>query len=97
MTRYTTKHFWRMTESDNGEWVRYDEFKKETERLRMERDSYRELYKEANKDHFDMSLHYYKEQRLSDHYKFWVDFLSLVLMATYVVIVGRLIWWSLGL
>ena len=25
MTRYTTKHFWRMTESDNGEWVRYED------------------------------------------------------------------------
>jgi hypothetical protein len=84
-----------MTESEQGEWVRYEDYKEETEILRMERDSYRELYKEANMNHCDMTLHCYKEQRLSDRYKFWVDFLSLVLMVTYVVIVGRLIWLSL--
>ena len=28
MTRYTTKHFWQMKESDQGEWIRYDEHKK---------------------------------------------------------------------
>jgi hypothetical protein len=92
MQRYTTKHLWRMTESEQGEWVRYEDYKEETEILRMERDSYRELYKQANMDHCDMTLHYYEEQRLSNRYKFLVDFLSLALIITYVVIVGRLIW-----
>lgn len=84
-----------MTESEQGEWVRYEDYKEETEILRMERNSYRELYKKANMDHCDMTLHCYEKQRLSNRYKFWVDFLSLVLMVTYVVIVGRLIWLSL--
>jgi hypothetical protein len=93
MNRYTTKHFWRMTESEEGEWVRYEEL----ERLRMERDSYRELYREANKDHCDMALHYLKAQRLAIRYKFRVIVLTGVLIVNFIVFVAKLIGWSLGL
>jgi hypothetical protein len=86
-----------MTESEEGEWVRYEDYKEETEILRMERDSYRELYTEANKDHCDMALHYLKAQRLAVRYKFRVSVLHLVLMATYGGIVAKLIVWSLGI
>ena len=97
MNRYTTKHFWRMTESEQGEWIRYEDYKEETEILRMERDSYRELYREANKDHCDMALHYLKAQRLAVRYKFMVHGLTVVLIVNFIVFVAKLIGWSLGL
>ena len=97
MNRYTTKHFWRMAESEEGEWIRYEDYKEETERLRMERDSYRELYTEANKDHCDMALHYLKAQRLAVRYKFRVRVLTGVLIANFIVFVATLIGWSFGL
>lgn len=98
MTRYTTKHFWRMEESEEGEWVRYDEFRDETERLRMERDSYHERYKDTLNEYCtDMTKNYYKKQNLTDHYRFRVGVLFTVLMGTYGIVVGKLIGWSLGL
>lgn len=93
MNRYTTKHFWRMTESEQGEWVRYEEL----ERLRMERDSYRELYREAHKDYNGLIGQYYKEYRLTDRYRFRVRVLTGVLIVNFIVFVAELIGWSFGL
>ena len=93
MIRYTTKHFWRMTESDNGEWVRYEEF----DWLQRGRDAYREMYKDTLNNYCAMTKKYHEEQRLSDHYRFRVGVLFTVLMGTYGAIFGKLIVWSLGL
>lgn len=94
MTRYTTKHFWRMTELEQGEWVRYEDYKEETERLRMERDSYRDMYRNTLDEFCNITKKYHKEQ---SHYITRIGVLFTVLMATYVIIVGKLIGWSLGL
>ena len=97
MNRYTTKHFWRMTESEQGEWIRYEDYKEETEILRMERDSYRELYRETHNDYNGLIGQYYKEYRLTDHYKFRVHVLTWVLIVNFIVFVAKLIGWSFGL
>ena len=94
MTRYTTKHFWRMEESEQGEWVQYDEHEKETERLRMECDSYRSMYRNTLDEFHNITKKYHKEQ---SHYETRVNILYYVLMATYGAIVAKLIGWSLGL
>ena len=94
MNRYTTKHFWRMTKSEQGEGVRYDEYKNETERLRMERDSYRDMYRNTLDEFCNITKKYHKEQ---SHYETRIDVLFFVLMGTYGAIVGKLIVWSLGL
>ena len=85
-----------MTESEEGEWVRYEDYKEETEILRMERDSYRAMYGDTFDNYCAMTRNYYKEQSLSSDYRFRVGVLNLVLMATYGVIVAKLIVWSLG-
>jgi len=97
VNRYTTKHQWRMTESEQGEWVRYEDYNNATEILRSERDSYREFYREAHNDYCNMTKEYYKEQRLADYLETRVRALCIVLMATYGGIVAELIVWSFGL
>ena len=79
-----------MEDSEEGEWIRYDEHKKEVERLKTNCDLYREMNK-------DMYLKYEKEYRLANHLTDRVNILFFVLMATYGAIVGKLIGWSLGL
>ena len=90
MIRYTTKHFWRMTESEEGEWVRYGEYKEETERLRMERDSYRELYREEQ-------VSKWEEMGLAEHLRDRIYALSVILIVNFIVFVAELIGWSFGL
>jgi len=90
MNRYTTKHFWRMAESEQGEWVRYEDYKEETDILRMGRDSYRELYREEQ-------VSKWEEMGLAEHLRDRIYGLSVVLVVTYVVIVAELIGWSFGL
>jgi uncharacterized protein YydD (DUF2326 family) len=85
-----------MTELEEGEWVRYKDYKEETEILRMERDSYRDMYKDTLNNYCAMTKKYHEEQNLTDHYRFRVDVLFTVLMGTYGVIVAKLIVWSLG-
>ena len=97
MQRYTTKHFWRMKESEQGEFVRYDEHKEETERLRMERDSYRRMYNDLSGAHCAMFKNYHDEQKLSNHLRLRVGILFTVLMAVVGIVVAKLIGWSLGL
>lgn len=83
MTRYTTKHQWRMRESEEGEWVRYDEHQKLIEDYEA-------------RDLFTWGL-MRKEQILTDHLETRVRALYIVLMVTYGAIVAKLIAWSLGL
>ena len=90
MTRYTTKHFWRMKESEEGEWVRYDEVSSKIEYLLSK-------LEEANEYNKLTWLAYSKEYRSADHLETRVRALYIVLMVTYGAIVAKLIVWSLGL
>jgi hypothetical protein len=86
-----------MTESEEGEWIRYEDYKEETERLRMERDSYRAMYGDTFDNYCAMTRNYHKEQRLTDHYRFRAHVLTGVLIVNFIVFVAKLIGWSLGL
>lgn len=83
MTRYTTKHFWRMTESDNGEWVRYEDLIKEYDDYQKSVEHFLVLYlKEAN-----------KVRRLNAR----IVALFSIVMGTAAYAIAKLIGWSLGL
>jgi hypothetical protein len=79
-----------MTESEEGEWVRYGEYKEIVELVSMERDSYRELYREEQ-------FSKWEAMGLAEHLNYRVHVLNIILMATYGGIVAKLIGWSLGL
>ena len=87
MNRYTTKHFWRMEDSEEGEWVRYEEHQKLIE-------IYNRQYKSAHKHIAKLDNSFKKYSR---HLESRLLVLFYVLMATYGVIVAKLIGWSLGL
>lgn len=83
MTRYTTKHFWRMTESDNGEWVRYEDLIKGYDAYQKSVEHIWKLYlKEAN-----------KVERLNAR----IVALFSIVMGTAAYAIAKLIGWSLGL
>lgn len=87
MNRYTTKHFWRMKESDEGEWVRYEEYQQLIED-----------YDKTNKfNHVFIAKLYANARKYSRHLELRLLVLfSLVMgIATYTII--DLILWSLGL
>ena len=90
MTRYTTKHFWRMTESEEGEWVRHDEHQKLIEDYKAQEQFTWDLMREEQ-------VRKWKAMGLSEHLDARVRALYIVLMGTYGVIVAKLIGWSLGL
>ena len=90
MKRYTTKHFWRMTESEQGEWIMYSDYEKS-------RDGWQKHVKHIG-DFYTLEMkRNIKLERENDHYTNRMLVLYYVLMATYGGIVGKLIGWSLGL
>lgn len=90
MKRYTTKHFWRMEESEEGEWLMYSDYEKA-------RDGWQE-YAKHNGDLYISEMKRNRNlERENDHYTHRMLVLFYVLMATYGVIVAKLIGWSLGL
>ena len=90
MTRYTTKHFWRMIESEEGEWIMYSDYEKS-------RDGWRKHVKHIGDLYISEMKRNIKLERENDHYTNRMLVLYYVLMATYGVIVAKLIAWSLGL
>ena len=90
MNRYTTKHFWRMKESEQGEWVRYDEYQKLIENHKAQ-------------EKFTLGLLQVEidsKWEAQDEVEFlWlrVRVLTGVLIVNFIVFVAQLIGWSLGL
>ena len=83
MKRYTTKHFWRMKESEQGEWIRYEEHQKLLE-------DYYELDKFADALRAGAARYVrYLELRLL--VLFWL------VMGAAAYAIASLIGWSLGL
>ena len=90
MKRYTTKHFWRMTESEQGEWIMYSDYEKS-------RDGWQKHVKHIGDLYISEMKRNIKLERENDHYTNRMLVLYYVLMATYGAIVGKLIGWSFGL
>ena len=90
MNRYTTKHFWRMEESEEGKWIMHSDYEKS-------RDGWQKHVKHIGDLYISEMKRNIKLERENDHYIDRMLVLFYVLMATYGVIVGKLIVWSLGL
>ena len=88
MTRYTTKHFWRMEESEEGEWVRYEEHQKLIE-------DYYKIYYKIDKSYIDrwesMAIKSIRHLESRLLVLFWL------VMGAAAYAIARLIGWSLGL
>jgi len=89
--RYTTKHFWRMEESEQGEWIMYSDYEKKS------RDGWQKHVKHIGDLYISEMKRNIKLERENDHYTNRMLVLYYVLMATYGAIVGKLIGWSFGL
>ena len=90
MNRYTTKHFWRMKESEQGEWVRHDEHQKLIEDHKAQEQFTWDLMREEQ-------VRKWEAMGLAEHLRDRIYVLSAVFVVTYVVIVAKLIVWSLGI
>lgn len=104
MNRYTTKHFWRMTESEEGEWIRHEEHQKLIEDAKQLIEDYKKLiedYKAQEQFTWELmqeeQVRKWKAMGLAEHLSHRVHVLYIILMATYGVIVAKLIVWSLGI
>jgi len=90
MQRYTTKHFWRMKESEQGEFVRYEDAKQLLDDYKAQEQWMYDMYKEEQQEKW-------KEQRLVLHLRNRVDVMYYIVMAMMGGAVGKLIGWSFGL
>ncbi len=89
MQRYTTKHFWRMKESDQGEFVRYEDVEQEN---KINARLYSNLWNDyVNGIHETRQAHV-----LVDHLQERVCILFLISAVSIGCTVVRLILWSLG-
>lgn len=79
-----------MKESEQGEWIRYDEYQKLIENHKaQEQSSWWSLREEQ--------VRKWEAMGLADHLRDRIYVLSAVFVVTYVVIVAKLIVWSLGI
>lgn len=83
MTRYTTKHFWRMEESEQGEWIRYEEHQKLLEDY-YELDKFTDEFRAG-------AARYFRHLQLRLLVLFWL------VIGTAACEIAKLIFWSLGL
>jgi len=89
MQRYTTKHFWRMKESEQGEFVRYEDVEYETK-------TNAQLFKNVWTDLINIRHENKQAQALVDHLQERVWVLFLISAVSIGCAVVRLILWSLG-
>ena len=90
MQRYTTKHFWRMKESEQGEFVRYEDSKQVIDDYIAQEQLMYEHYKEEQ-------ARKWEERRLVVHLRDSVAAMFFIIMAMMGCTVARLILWSFGL
>ena len=90
MQRYSTKHFWRMKESDNGEFVRYEDVEQENKINAR-------LYNNLWNDYVNGIYENKQTHALVEHLRDRVNaMLSIIIIMTGLA-VGKLIGWSLGI
>jgi type IV secretory pathway component VirB8 len=90
MQRYSTKHFWRMKESEDGEFVRYEDVEQLIDDYKAQELLMYEYYKEEQAKKWE-------ERRLVKHLRARVHALYCITMIMMGVVVGKLIGWSLEL
>jgi uncharacterized membrane protein len=90
MQRYATKHFWRMTESEQGEFVRYEDVEQENKINAR-------LYNNLWNDWINTSQEVIQARDLIEHLLSRVVVMFCIIMAMMGMVVGNLIVWSLGL
>jgi hypothetical protein len=90
MQRYTTKHFWRMKESEDGEFVRYEDVEYETK-------TNAQLFKIVWTDLINVKHEHRQAHALVEHLLSRVVVMFYIIMAMMGLAVGKLIEWSFGL
>ena len=89
MQRYTTKHFWRMKESDEGEFVRHEDVKQLLDEYIANESFMYDMYKEEQERKWE-------ERRLVVHLRGRVTAMFFIIIIMTGLAVARLILWSLG-
>lgn len=90
MQRYSTKHFWRMKESEQGQFVRYEDVEYE---IKTNARLFNTLWNDLiNAKHENKQAH-----DLVEHLRDRVNVMYCIIMVMMGMVVGKLIGWSFGL
>jgi hypothetical protein len=87
MQRYSTKHFWRMKESEDGEFVRYDDAKQLL-------DEYEKLMYDMYKEEQEMK---WEERRKVRYFRYKVYVMYCIIIGMLSIAFVALVRWSFGL
>ncbi len=90
MQRYTTKHFWRMKESEQGEFVRYEDAQWLIDDYKAHERFMYDLYKEEQEMKWE-------ERRKVKHLEVRVRAMFFIIMVMMGWTAARFILWSFGL
>jgi hypothetical protein len=90
MQRYTTKHFWRMKESEQGEFVRYEDVEQENE-------TNKRVFRSLWNDWIIAQQEYIQACELIEHLQDRVNAMFCIIIIMTGLAVGKLIEWSFGL
>jgi hypothetical protein len=90
MQRYTTKHFWRMKESEQGEFVRHEDVEQENKINAR-------LYNNLWNDYVNGIYENKQTHALVEHLRDRVNAMFCIIIIMTGLAVGKLIGWSFGL
>lgn len=90
MQRYSTKHFWRMKESKDGGFVRYEDVEQEN---KINARLYNNLWDDYVNGIYDNK----QTHALVEHLQDRVNAMFYIIMVMMGLAVGKLIGWSFGL
>ncbi len=90
MQRYTIKHFWRMKESEDGEFVRYEDVEQENKINAR-------LYNNLWNDYVNGIYENKQTHALVEHLRDRVNAMFIIIIIMTGLAVGKLIEWSFGL
>lgn len=90
MQRYTIKHFWRMKESEQGEFVRYED-------VQQENKINARLYNNLWNDYVNGIYENKQTHALVEHLRDRVNAMFCIIIIMTGLAVGKLILWSFGL
>lgn len=89
MQRYTTKHFWRMKEAEQGEFVRHEDVEQENKINAR-------LYNNLWNDYVNGIYENKQTHGLVEHLRDRVNAMFCIIIIMTGLAVGKLILWSLG-
>ena len=90
MQRYTTKHFWRMKESDKGEFVRHEDVEQENKINAR-------LHNNLWNDYVNGIYENKQTHALVEHLRDRVNAMFFIIMVMMGVVLSKLVIWSFGL